>query len=105
MEQARKRDFPEFDSDPDALQSYTRTVALASRKQLCINDELRAKSKDLDNDCLEIMEGTGRNNFVETLWTHCVSAKNGKKRCPYLPPVTENTPLLDLRDQILVCFL
>jgi hypothetical protein len=65
VEQSRKRDFPEFDSDPDAPQNYTRTVALASRKQLCINDELRTKSKDLDNDCLELMEGTGRNDFVK----------------------------------------
>ena len=34
-----------------------RTVALGSRKQLCINDELKAKSRDLDEACRELLGG------------------------------------------------
>ena len=33
------------------------------------------------------------------------SAEKGKKRCPHLPSVEEETRMLDLRDQILVCDL
>ena len=56
---ARKRAIVESDQDTCGPQLYTRTVALGSRRQLCINDELRSKSKDLDNDCLELVEGSG----------------------------------------------
>ena len=38
--------------------SYTRTVSLGSRKQLCINDRLRKKTKDIDEACREILDGT-----------------------------------------------
>ena len=37
----------------------TRTVSLGSRKQLCINDELRVKSRDLDESCRELLGGEG----------------------------------------------
>ena len=35
----------------------TRTVSLGSRKQLCINDELRQKTGDLDEACRELLGG------------------------------------------------
>ena len=35
----------------------TRTVSLGSRKQLCINDELRQKTSDLDEACRELLGG------------------------------------------------
>ena len=35
----------------------TRTVSLGSRKQLCINDELRQKTRDLDEACRELLGG------------------------------------------------
>jgi chromosome transmission fidelity protein 1 len=44
----------EFDDDPIP---YSRTVSLGSRKQLCINDELRARTRDLDEGCRELLAG------------------------------------------------
>jgi chromosome transmission fidelity protein 1 len=35
----------------------TRAVSLGSRKQLCINDELRQKTRDLDEACRELLGG------------------------------------------------
>ncbi|KAG6845118.1 hypothetical protein H0H87_000545 [Tephrocybe sp. NHM501043] len=61
----------------------TRTVALGSRKQLCINDELRSKSRDLDEGCREMLGG------------------KADKRCQYLPPVGDEEKMFDFRDQIL----
>lgn len=37
--------------------SYSRTVSLGSRKQLCINDALRSKTRDLDEGCRELLSG------------------------------------------------
>ncbi|KAJ7134385.1 helicase C-terminal domain-containing protein [Mycena epipterygia] len=62
---------------------YSRTVSLGSRKQLCINDQVRARSKDLDEGCRELI------------------GEKGEKRCQYLPPIGEDTRMLDFRDQIL----
>ncbi|KAJ7857745.1 helicase C-terminal domain-containing protein [Mycena leptocephala] len=77
---SRKRAAPEEDEMPVV---YSRTVSLGSRKQLCINDTVRAKSKDLDEGCRELI------------------GEKGDKRCQYLPPIGEDTRMLDLRDQIL----
>ncbi|KAJ7695957.1 helicase C-terminal domain-containing protein [Mycena rosella] len=63
--------------------AYSRTVSLGSRKQLCINDEVRSKSKDLDEGCRELL------------------GEKEAKRCQYLPPIGEETRMLDFRDQIL----
>ncbi|KAJ6557257.1 helicase C-terminal domain-containing protein [Mycena vulgaris] len=71
------------EGDDEALMAYSRTVSLGSRKQLCINDEVRARSKDLDEGCRELIGETG------------------EKRCQYLPPIGEDTRMLDFRDQIL----
>ncbi|KAI0333315.1 DNA repair helicase [Cubamyces sp. BRFM 1775] len=60
-----------------------RAVSLGSRKQLCINEQLRAKAGDLDEACRQML------------------GEKGKRRCPHLPTVEEETKMLDLRDQIL----
>ena len=55
---SRKRVAMDDDQDEDEVPVvYTRTVPLGSRKQLCINDEVRSKSKDLDEGCRELLEG------------------------------------------------
>ena len=43
--------------DSAAHVRVTRTVSLGSRKQLCINDELRQKTRDLDEACRELLGG------------------------------------------------
>lgn len=43
----------------------TRTVSLGSRKQLCINDELRQKTRDLDEACRELLGG--ERQFIKLL--------------------------------------
>ncbi|KAG8957316.1 ATP-dependent DNA helicase chl1 [Tulasnella sp. 419] len=60
-----------------------RTVSLGSRKNLCINEELRQKGGDLDEACRELM------------------AEKKGKRCPYMPPAGDESRMLDLRDHIL----
>lgn len=81
----------------------TRTVSLGSRKQLCINDELRQKTRDLDEACRELLGG--ERQFIK-LFTGELNAmsyieKEGR-RCQYLPPVGEEEKMLDFRDQVLV---
>ncbi|KAF7299172.1 Chl1 helicase [Mycena indigotica] len=78
---SRKRSAPEDNEETPV--AYTRTVALASRKQLCINDKVRTKNKDIDEGCRELLE------------------EKGDKRCQYLPPLGEEERMLDFRDQIL----
>lgn len=53
---SRKRGVDEMDGQ-DESPLYSRTVALGSRKQLCINDDLRARSRDLDEGCRELLRG------------------------------------------------
>ncbi|GLB38502.1 putative DEXDc2 [Lyophyllum shimeji] len=79
---ARKRPIEDLDSEEEPT-PFTRTVALGSRKQLCINDELRAKSRDLDEGCRELL------------------GEKGDKRCHLLPSLDEEGKMLDFRDQIL----
>jgi chromosome transmission fidelity protein 1 len=56
---SQKRAVDELDvGDDNAPGPCARTVSLGSRKQLCINDELRAKSRDLDESCRELLSGT-----------------------------------------------
>ncbi|KAG2758164.1 DNA repair helicase [Suillus brevipes Sb2] len=64
-------------------QRHWRTVSLGSRKQLCINEDARSRLGDIDEKCRELLEGKQH------------------KRCQYLPPVGDDTRMLDLRDQIL----
>ncbi|KAF9462983.1 helicase C-terminal domain-containing protein [Collybia nuda] len=78
-----KRGADGSDDDEDTPAPHSRAVSLGSRKQLCINDELRARARDLDEGCRELL------------------AEKRDKRCPYLPPIGEDTRMLDFRDQIL----
>ncbi|KAJ3847929.1 helicase C-terminal domain-containing protein [Lentinula lateritia] len=61
----------------------SRALSLGSRKHLCINAELRARVKDIDEGCRELL------------------AEKKEKRCPYLPPVGEEVRMNEFRDQIL----
>lgn len=45
------------EEEEDAAAPVTRSVSLGSRKQLCINDELRQKTRDLDEACRELLGG------------------------------------------------
>ncbi|KIJ59456.1 hypothetical protein HYDPIDRAFT_118436 [Hydnomerulius pinastri MD-312] len=72
----------DIEHDMDVDRRQWRTVSLGSRKQLCINEDIRSKSGDLDERCRELLEG------------------KGEKRCQYLPP-PEDSRMLDFRDQIL----
>ncbi|KAH7904949.1 DNA repair helicase [Hygrophoropsis aurantiaca] len=60
-----------------------RAVSLGSRKQLCINDDIKSRPGDLDEKCRQLMEG------------------KTEKRCQYLPPMGEELRMIDFRDQIL----
>ncbi|KAJ7163289.1 helicase C-terminal domain-containing protein [Mycena filopes] len=81
VETPRKRTAPDEEAEIPLV--YSRTVSLGSRKQLCINDRVRSKSKDLDEGCRELL------------------GEKADKRCQYLPPIGEDTSMLDFRDQIL----
>ncbi|KAG7088245.1 hypothetical protein E1B28_012259 [Marasmius oreades] len=77
---ATKRKFHENggENEPPA-----RTVALGSRKHLCINEDLRSRAADLDEACRELLgETTAR-------------------RCPHLPSVMDDHLMNEFRDQIL----
>lgn len=80
----KKRTLEDVDSDTcEVDQRQWRTVSLGSRKQLCINEDARSWPGDIDEKCRELLEG------------------KQNKRCQYLPPVGDDTRMLDLRDQIL----
>ncbi|KAF8918871.1 helicase C-terminal domain-containing protein [Mucidula mucida] len=70
-------------SEDDVPVAYTRTVSLGSRRQLCVNEDLRRKKKDLDEACRELLDQKGDN------------------RCQYLPTLDDEDRILDFRDQIL----
>lgn len=55
-----KRKYEPTDSDVDAHNERpeTRFVSLGSRKQLCLNETLKAKGGDLDEHCRELLQGT-----------------------------------------------
>jgi chromosome transmission fidelity protein 1 len=98
---SRKRDVDEMDT-PDEPRTFTRTVTLGSRKQLCINDDLRARSRDLDEGCRELLRGEVRFPIPLYALSHCFYPEKKERRCPYLPPVDEEIRMIDFRDQILV---
>ena len=63
-------------------------VPLGSRKQLCINDKVRQLARTggderINEACLDMQ-------------------KSGKARCEYLPAKSEEGPMLDMRDAVLV---
>lgn len=73
----------EDDDDESHYRKQFRTVSLGSRKQLCINDDLKAKTRDIDEACRELL------------------GEKAGKRCQYLPPPGEEIAMTDFRDQIL----
>ena len=105
----RNDDDLEYERSPDSATSVrvTRTVSLGSRKQLCINDELRQKTRDLDEACRELLGGERPFVKLSMKWelnTARYVEKDGK-RCRYLPPIGEEEKMLDFRDQVLVLAL
>ena len=97
---ASQRDALEPYADLENCSKQIRTVSLGSRKQLCINDELKAKTQDLDEACRELLGGAYENCLRVRHSSTCVLEKEDK-RCPYLPPPGEEVAMLDFRDQIL----
>ncbi|KAG0700431.1 DNA repair helicase [Suillus ampliporus] len=80
----KKRTLDDVDDDQcEADRRQWRTVSLGSRRQLCINEDARSRPGDIDEKCRELLEG------------------KQNRRCQYLPPVGDDTRMLDLRDQIL----
>lgn len=80
----KKRTLEDVDVDKrEADQRQWRAVSLGSRRQLCINEDVRSTLGDIDEKCRELLEG------------------KQNKRCQYLPPVGDDMRMLDLRDQIL----
>jgi chromosome transmission fidelity protein 1 len=55
-----KRMYDSLGSDAgiDCGRFETRFVSLGSRKQLCLNEKLKAKGGDLDERCRELLQGT-----------------------------------------------
>lgn len=78
----------------------TRTVSLGSRKNMCINDTLRAKGGDLDEACRELMAGSSNRSTQGV--TLIARVGRSEKRCPFMPPPDNETQMLDFRDHILV---
>ena len=71
------------------LQRPIRLIPLGSRQNLCINDEVRKRSK-------------GNNELLGDLCTDLQKGGAKEKRCPHLPPVSEPAKLNEFRDQALV---
>ena len=78
-------------------------VPLGSRKQLCINDQVRAlgqKGGDerMNEACLE-MQKSGLPVCDED---GIMLTSQGKDRCPHLPSKADETAMIDARDSVLV---
>jgi chromosome transmission fidelity protein 1 len=58
-DKSSKRWYSDLDDEQEAEQTSVdiRTVSLASRKQLCINEKLKAKAGDLDEACRQLLSG------------------------------------------------
>ncbi|EIN12348.1 DNA repair helicase [Punctularia strigosozonata HHB-11173 SS5] len=78
-----KRKSSEDEPENEELVTHVRSLSLGSRKQLCIYDELRSKTTDIDEACRTLL------------------SEKGDKRCPYLPAIDDNTRIPKLRDIIL----
>lgn len=52
-----KRSFPETGGQEDEDHVDIRSVSLGSRKQLCVNEKLKAKASDLDEACRQMLGG------------------------------------------------
>ncbi|KIK59311.1 hypothetical protein GYMLUDRAFT_1004719 [Collybiopsis luxurians FD-317 M1] len=73
------------EDEPDCNTKYyqSRALSLGSRKHLCINDELRARVRDIDEGCRELL------------------AEKKENRCSFLPQNEDEVRMNDFRDQIL----
>lgn len=58
-DKSSKRCHSDLDDEQEVGQTPVdiRTVSLASRKQLCINEKLKAKAGDLDEACRQLLSG------------------------------------------------
>lgn len=90
--------------EPELSRSYTRTVSLGSRKQLCINDELRRKTRDLDEGCRELLSGMSTLLLAYIDSDVILPVEKGDRRCEYLPSMADESRMHDFRDQILVYY-
>lgn len=54
---AMKRAFEESEDEVSGSGVDTRAISLGSRKQLCINEKLKAKAGDLDEACRQRLSG------------------------------------------------
>jgi chromosome transmission fidelity protein 1 len=74
LPQKRRTDYDDDDMDDERSfdsgtpARVTRAVSLGSRKQLCINDELRQKTRDLDEACRELLGG--ERQFIKHLFEY-----------------------------------
>ena len=57
LRRRKHEDYLEEGDEPVREQRQWRTVSLGSRKQLCINQDVRSKLGDLDDKCRELQEG------------------------------------------------
>jgi chromosome transmission fidelity protein 1 len=87
MASGSKRPFLSDCEDSNVGPIVVKTVALGARRHLCINEDLRSSSADLDERCREMLQA------------------EKASRCQHLPPMDEESRMLDFRDQILVCLL
>ena len=75
-------------------------IPLGSRKQLCINEKVRAAAKSggderLNEACLDMQKSGEFERGCGPDWS-------GKARCEYLPSKSDNGAMVDARDAVLV---
>lgn len=67
-----KRSYDAVD-DEDPIHAYSRVVSLGSRKQLCINEDVR-KMRDMDEGCRTLLEGLPPTHPISLLPTYILYA-------------------------------
>lgn len=81
-----------------------RSVTLASRTHLCLNDALRKRTTDLDEGCRDLLNGICSVRRCPLWLRQSIKLCTGSPadRCPFLTPIGDETRMLDMRDRILV---
>jgi chromosome transmission fidelity protein 1 len=71
---------PEVDclGEEEDLQPVARVVSLASRKQLCINENLQKSAGDLDEKCRDILSGEYKYSWITHTRLRLAQTKEGK---------------------------
>ena len=100
-ERGTKRGRDEADQN-DEEDVDIRTVSLGSRKQLCVNDKLRAKVTDIDEACRQMLGGVHVPSCTSNYCINVLFTEKGDRRCEYLPPADDEVRMMDFRDQVLV---